>query len=331
MHAHSRLAFAALLAASLTLTAGSVFAAAVSSVECGVFHDYLAPDPIAVAPGSITFGLSATPETIAAEAILEPPADTALPSLAGGTPTCLTVTRDSGVITAMAFVPSGTVVLVPDLFGSGQDAYVIADRVFAPVSAVAADPNLAALIKTAADSGSTFSVTFRIDLSSGVPTGFDATTTLSGAVVLLPGGDIQIGAATLPSAVIDASARQQLEQAAALGVPATVAVSGVGVLDQGGAGGVTVDISLAVSLVAPILATLTPTRTAAPTARPPAALPNTAAVLLRARDDLIPPAAIAFVAALALVVWRLGRWNRRRRWRGAAPEPWSRWRMPVQV
>lgn len=319
MHAHSRLAFAALLAGSLALTAGSVFAAAVSSVECGVFHDYLAPDPIAVTPGSITFGLSGAPETIAADATLEPPADTALPSLAGGTPTCLTVTRDTGVITAMAFVPSGTVsgtvVLVPDLFGSGQDAYVIADRVFAPVSAVAADPNLAALIKTAADSGSTFSVTFQIDLSSGVPTGFDATTTLSGAVVLLPGGDIQIGAATLPSAVIDASARQQLEQAAALGVPATVAVSGVGVLDQGGAGGVTVDISLAVSFVVPILATPTPTRTAAPTARPPAALPNTAAGPLRARDDLIPPAAIAFVAVLALVVWRLGRWNSRRRWR----------------
>ncbi|MEP6681277.1 MAG: hypothetical protein ABJB65_07340, partial [Chloroflexota bacterium] len=282
MPAHSRLAFAALLAASLALTAGSVFGAAVSNVECGLFRNYLAPDPIAVTPGSITFGLSGTPEAIAADATLVPPADTALPSLQGGVPTCLTVTRDTGVITAMAFAPSGMVsgpvLLVPDLFGPGQSAYVIADRVFSPVDAVTANPGLAALIKTAADSGSDLSITFQIDLTSGLPTGFDASTTLSGAVVLLPGGDIQIGAATLPSAVIGASARQQLEQAAALGVPATVAVSGVGVLDQGGAGGVTVDIRLAVSFVVPILATPTPTPTAAPTARPPAALPNTAAV-----------------------------------------------------
>ena len=248
-------------------------AAATVSVECGLFRDYIAPDPIAPAAGSITFGLSGSPETIAPDAMLVPPTDTALPSLQGGAPTCLTVTRDGGVITALAFAPSGpivgTVILVPDLFGSGQDAYVIADRVFAPTDLIATNDGLAALIKTAADSGSTLSITFQIDVTTGVPTRFNATTTFSGIVVLLPGGDIQVGAATLPSAVIDGVARADLEEAADLDVPATVVVDGIGTLDQ--SGGVAVDIALTVGFVPPAVVAPAPTPTRAP------ALPDTAA------------------------------------------------------
>jgi hypothetical protein len=262
----------------LALGASSV-SAVDTALECGLFRDYTAPDPIAVSAGSITFGLSGTPEAIAADATLVPPTDSALPSLQGGVPTCLTVTRDAGVITSLAFAPSGTVsgsvVLVADLFGPGQDAYVIADRVFSPVDAVTANPDLAALIKTSADSGSALSITFQIDLSSGLPTGFTATTSLSGAVVLLPNGDIKVGGATLPNAVIDAAARASLESAAGLGVPAVVVVNGLGTLVQGGAGGVSIDITLLVTFTAPAAPTPTPTATPSPTARP-AALPNTA-------------------------------------------------------
>jgi hypothetical protein len=283
----------------------STVAAVDTALECGLFRDYTAPDPIAVTAGSITFGLSGTPQAIAPDATLVPPTDTALPSLQGGVPTCLTVTRDAGVITSLAFAPSGTVsgsvVLVADLFGSGQDAYVIGDRVFTPVDAVTANPDLAALIKTSADNGATLSITFQIDLSSGVPTGFTATTTLSGAVVLVSNGDIQIGDATLRDAVIDAAARTRLESAAGLGVPATVLVTGIGTLDQGGAGGVAIDISLLVTFTAPAAATPTPTATPSPTA-PAAALPNTASERPPSRDELLGVLAIAMLIGAAVAL-----------------------------
>ncbi|MDP9269997.1 MAG: hypothetical protein M3P14_03330 [Chloroflexota bacterium] len=255
-------------------------AAATTTVECGLFRNYTAPDPVAVTAGSITFGLHGTPEAIAPDATLVPPADSLLASLQGGTPTCLAVVRDAGNITSLAFAPSGTisgtVVLVADLFGPGQDAYVIADRVVTPVAAVTANPGLAALIKTAADSGSIFSVTFQIDLSSGVPTSFAATTTLSGLVSLGAGGDVHVGAATLPNAVIDATSRAKLTAAASLGVPATVVVNGAGTLAQGGQGGVAIQVTLSVTYTAPV-------RSMAPAT--PADLPNTAVTTTSSRDE----------------------------------------------
>ncbi len=295
MHRMSRLAVPLITLGLIASGVSSVTAADVA-VECGLFRDYTAPDPVAVTAGSITFGLNGTPETIAPDATLLPPADTALPSLQGGTPTCLTVTRDAGVITSLAFAPSGTVtgtvILVPDLFGSGQDAYVIADRVFAPADAVTANAGLAALIKTAADSGSTFSVTFQIDLSSGVPTDFTATTTLSGAVTLLAGGDIRVGAATLPNPVIDAAARASLTAAADLGVAATVVVNGLGTLDQSSAGGVAIDVTLSVTYTAPAV------NTPAPTA---AALPNTAATASPRDVEAISGAGLLLLLTVVLV------------------------------
>ena len=72
-----------------------------------------------------------------------------------------------------------------------------------PPTLLATNDGLAALIGTAADTGSTFSVTFDIDLSTGVPSGFTAQTTLVGLVVMLDGGDVQVGAATLPASVVD--------------------------------------------------------------------------------------------------------------------------------
>ena len=241
--------------AALFVLGSAPVAAATDTLECGLFRDYTAPDPIGDTPGSITFGLSGPPETIAADATLVPPTDTNLASLQGGAPTCLTVTRESGVITGLAFAASGTISgipeLVPDLFGPGQDAYVISDRLFTPAALVATNAGLSALIKTAADSESTFTVTFQIDLTSGVPTGFVATTTLSGSVGILAGGDISIGSATLPDEVISPGARQDLHEAAALGVPATVIVDGIGTLDQSSEGGVSVAITLSVTFAAP--------------------------------------------------------------------------------
>jgi hypothetical protein len=243
--------------AVLALLVSPVWAggADVTTLECGLFRDdYVAPDPGTSTPGSISFGISGPTEVIAADATLVPPADTALPSLQGGAPTALTVVRNGGVITSLAFAPSctisGTPVLVPDLFGPGQDGYVIADRLFTPAALLATNDGLAALIATAADSGSTFSVTFDIDLSTGVPSGFAAQTTLVGVVVMLDGGDVQVGAATLPSSVVDDQARAELGRAAELGVETTVVVDGIGTIDQA-SGGPLVAITLTVTFALP--------------------------------------------------------------------------------
>lgn len=306
MRPTSGLALALITISALALSTSSV-AAVDTALECGLFRDYSAPDPIAVTAGSITFGLNGSPEAIAADATLVPPTDSALPSLQGGVPTCLTVTRDAGVITSLAFAASGTVsgsvVLVADLFGPGQDAYVIADRVFSPVDAVTANPELAALIKTSADSGSTLSITFQIDLSSGVPTGFTATTSLSGAVVFLPNGDIKVGAATLPNSVIAAAARASLESAAGFGVPAAVVVNGLGTLDQGGAGGVAIAISLTVTFTAPPVAKPAPTATPSP-APSAAELPNTASALPSSGDEPLMMLALVLMFAGVLTLAR---------------------------
>jgi len=243
-----------------------------TTLECGLFRDYTAPEPATSTPGSITFGVSGTPEVIAADATLIPPADTALPSLQGGAPTALTVVRNGGVITSLSFAASctitGTPVLVPDLFGPGQDGYVIADRLFTPAELLATNDGLAALIGTAADTGGTFSVTFDIDLSTGVPLGFTAQTTLVGLVIMLDGGDVQVGAATLPASVVDDEARAELETAAELGVETTVVVDGVGTIDQA-TGGPLVAITLTVTFTAPAPSTPAPSPV-------PSLLPNTA-------------------------------------------------------
>jgi hypothetical protein len=243
-------ALVALMAAPAS--AGGV---AVTAVECGLFRDYVAPDAGTDTPGTITFGLTGTPETIAPAAVLVPPTNTSLPSLQGGAPTALSVTRDAGVITALAFAASctlsGTPTLVEDLFGPDADGYVISDRLFVPVGQVQANAGLSALIGTAAEAGTTFSVTFAIDLDFGVPSGFTATTNLSGSVVMLPNGDVEVGAAMLPSAVVDDAARAELQAAADLGVPAAVIVSGIGSVDASSEGDVAVTITLTVSFAAP--------------------------------------------------------------------------------
>lgn len=281
-------------AALLLLGAGQV-AAATDTLECGLFRDYTAPDPIGDTAGSITFGLSGPSETIAADATLVPPTDTNLASLQGGTPTCLTVTRDSGVITSLAFAASGTISgiphLVPDLFGPGQDAYVISDRLFTPAELLATNAGLSALIKTAADSDSTFTVTFQIDLSSGVPSGFVASTTLSGKVVILAGGDVAIGSAVLPEEVITLAAREELQKAATLGVPATVIVDGIGTLDQSSEGGVSVAITLSVTFAAP-------SATPAPTADE---IPDTALPAGRDGNGWLVLGALVLLASVILL------------------------------
>ena len=98
-----------------------------------VVREYTAPDVATSTAGTIAFGLSGPVEPlIAADATITAAVASNLPSLVGGTPTCLSAIRASGVIVSLEFAPSGTiagpVTLAPDLFGPGQDAYILDDR-----------------------------------------------------------------------------------------------------------------------------------------------------------------------------------------------------------
>ena len=257
----------ALLLVGVALGGGGTF-----TVEGGAYFDFVAPDPLGPTDGTIRFGFSGAAETIAADALLVPPADTNLAFL-GGAPTCLGVTREGGVITGLEFVAEcnvgGTVTRVDDLFGPGGDAYLIADRVAAPADLVEGSPPFATLIGIPAAAGTNLDLAFVVDLTTGIPSSFIGQTSAIGPVTLLAGGDIGVGAATLPNEVIDPDSRADLEEATALGVDATAAIVGLGTIEQ--AGDPTVQILLSVGYTAP-----TPVPTPVPTAAPSAdALPDT--------------------------------------------------------
>jgi hypothetical protein len=253
------------------LSIGPVAAGAPTDVEAGIFTDFVAPDEGTMTSGSITFGFTGAAEVIAADAELVPPTDTNLAFLVGGAPTCLEVTRASGLITRLAFVDSctvsGPVTLVADVFGPGAAGYVTSDRIVTPEAIVLGDPGINALMKTTADSGGVLNVTFQIDVSFGAPTGFSASTSLAGPVDILDSGDVQVGAALLLSEVVDPASRALLEQAAEEGREATVDIAGEGLIDTSGKSQPAVTIALSVTLAAP---------EPSPSDPPPAVLPDTA-------------------------------------------------------
>ena len=268
------LASSVLAVASVLLVVGvALGGGGTTTVEGGAYFDYVAPDPLGPTDGTIRFGFSGTVETIAADAVLTPPADTNLAFFGGGTPTCLGVAREGGVIISLEFVDEctvgGTVVRVDDLFGPDGDAYLIADRVAAPAAFVEESPTFATMIGVPAATGTTLDLTFLVDLTTGIPSSFIGRTSASGAVALLPGGDIGVGPATLPNDVIDAASRGQLEDAAAFGVDATVVIVALGTF--GPDGEPTIEIELTVTYTEP-----TPMPTPIPTAAPSAdVLPDT--------------------------------------------------------
>ena len=282
------------------------------TVEGGAFFDFVAPDPLGPTDGAIRFGFTGTVETIAADAELVPPVDTNLSGFGGGTPTCLEVTREGGVITRIAFVAEclveGEVTIVEDLFGPDADAYMIGDRLAARAEFIATSPEFAALIGVPEAAGTVLSVTFTLDLATGIPVSFVGVSTLIGPVTLLDGGDITVDGATLPTAVIDDASRAALTEASELGVDATVGITGNGSLQVKGPQPA-LDIVLAVSFSAP---TPTPTETVAPTA---SQLPDTSASSSApgAPTWMLAAVAGAFVLASgSTVAVRVARRGRRR-------------------
>jgi hypothetical protein len=301
-----------------TVNAGPALAGAPADVEAGIFIDYLAPDPGGPTPGTITFGYLGSAEVIAADAELVPPADTNLPFLVGGAPTCLEVSRQAGEITRLAFIASctvsGPVTLVPDVFGPGANAYMTSDRVVTPEAVVLADPAINALMKTTADSGGILSVTFQVDVSFGAPTAFAAMTSIGGPVDIVDSGDVHVGPAVLLAPVIDPASRALLEQADAEDLDASVTIEGEGIIDVSGKSQPAVTIALTVTLAAP------PDPTPAPSS--PALLPDTSLVDATGA----PPSAELVLLVLIAAASAAGAARHARRMAAVRPSdaPWTR-------
>lgn len=292
-----------------------------TTLEAGAILDYVAPDPGTSTPGEIRFGFTGPLEVIAADAELVPPADTNLAFLNGGTPTCLEVTRDGAGITRLAFVAectvSGDVSFVEDVFGPGADGYMIADRLIAPAEFLADSPEFAALIGVPASAGTVLSVTFAVDVDLGFPVTFVGSTSLTGPVTLLSGGDVMVDGATLPSEVIDDVSRAALTEAAELGVDATVEITGNGNL-QTKSQIPELEISLAVSYISPT-PTPAPSVPAATAAPSPSGglLPDTRTAETTGAGTGIPVALIGMLFVLACAgvrararAWVLRGWHR---------------------
>ena len=208
--------------------------ASVGHVHCG-FFEFVPAD--AENQGSIAFGAASAVGVsghlfvIAAGASVPPN----LAELAGGTPTCLELTREAGVITHMQYAPTGTihgrVVVYGDAVGDPENsAYVVAGRIMSPVDGLEEQPGLWTIFNNAVATGRAVNVVLNIHPDYGFPLSFSASTFLHGKVVVND-SDIGVGLGTLPDAVIDPDSRSLLEQAATLGGSAHVGVTSVGTID----------------------------------------------------------------------------------------------------
>ena len=248
-------------------------AAAATTVECGQLIAYTAPDPVAPADGSLTFGLLA-PWTIAADATLSPQVVANLASVAGTGPTCLTVDRDAGgVITTLDFASSGSIT-GPVVYSGTLPGEVLADRLLIPTFITDAYPGLAAVFVTSEHAGTAATATLDVDTETGRITAVEAVAHFCGAADLATNGDGRIGAATIPAAVLDASATTKLRRAN--GEHGCADVDTRGTIDGSG------NLSLTTRVVIALAAEASPPNTAAAASRPPAVAldPRLGAVVL---------------------------------------------------
>lgn len=231
------------LAALFGPAPGPARAGTSSGVECGQVSGFVAPDPVAPAPGSLTIGLlPAWP--ITADAVVGAIAAASLPSLVGVGPSCVAFELDgTDQIVALDFASQGTVSGAV-VFEPGLPGYVYADRLLVPTFVTDAYPGLAAIFATSADAGTDVTMTFLVDTTSGQLTGFDATAGFCGPGDLDAGGNGVVGAASIPAVVLDADATTALAGADLRDTCATV--SSAGTIDQSG---IAVETDVTISVV----------------------------------------------------------------------------------
>lgn len=223
---------AASLMVALAFPATSTLAAS-SSVECGQVTGYTAPDPLGPTDGSLALGFTA-PWTIAAAASLDSAAASVLPAILGTGPTCLSLEFDGGgTITSVNLAAAGHV-QGSVTFDVGMGFYILAERLFVPPFITDAVPSLAALFVTSFQAGSDVSITFGIDLSTGLFNAFDGTTEFCGLGSITVDGNGRIGDAVLASETLDAADLAALASSGSRTVCATVhsvgTIAGSGVI-----------------------------------------------------------------------------------------------------
>ena len=257
--------------------------AASSVVECGQLAGYTAPDPAGPTDGSVQLGLSST-WTILADATISPAAAAALPTSVNNGPTCLAMDLDDdGNVTALDFAPSGTLTGDVDFDASGY--YILASRLLIPTTVTDAYPGLGALFATSYQAGTTLSITFTIDMTTGGITGFDGTAAFCGKGSVTSGGDGKVGDAVIPAAVLDADDIDALEGAGSRQTCATV--HSVGTIDsQTGDINITTDVDIVVAAAG---ATVTP---------PPTSTADVATAPAGAAAPLVAWLAVVFIGAL---------------------------------
>ena len=213
-------------AALLLLSLGSgPILADTSSVECGQLAAYTAPDPSGPTDGSLTLGLSSTWD-ILATATISPAAASALPSGGGNGPTCLALGLDgSGKVTSIDFAPHGTL-SGPVTFDSGSGYYILADRLIIPTSVTDAYPALDGLFATSYQAGSTLTIAFDVDTTSGGFSGFDGHAAFCGKATPVKAGVAKVGKAHLPASILSAAAKTALVNDAGQNVCAKVHSTG---------------------------------------------------------------------------------------------------------
>jgi len=258
------LAVAGTVLAAAAIPVG-VAQAASSIVECGQLTGYTAPDPLGPTNGSVQLGLL-SPWTILADATVSATAATVLPTAVNNGPTCLALDLDdSGDVTALDISTTGTISGHVD-FDSGSGFYLFADRLIVPNFITDTYPGLAALVVTSYQAGTTLTMHFTVDGTTGAFTGFDGTAAFCGKGSMTSGGDGKVGAAVIPGSVLDATDVKRLKGAGKRQTCATV--HSVGTIDTG-TGNISIDTDVDI-VVAAAGTTVTPppTSTAPATASP---------------------------------------------------------------
>jgi hypothetical protein len=268
-----------LIATAMWVGAAQGALATSSVVECGQVVAYTAPDAGTATDGSLTLG-KLTPWAIHADAAISGAVASTLPSFAGSGPSCFAMDLDDGgVITALDFASEGTLT-GPVVVDSGLGGYVFDDRIYVPTFVTDAYPGLAAIFATSAAIGARPSATFHVDVSTGQFTGFDAHVGFCGPGRIATGGDGRIGAATIPTAVLDAGDLAIL--AAAHGAEVCADIHAVGSI---GGSGLTIDTDVELTTI-----------------------PNTSTEVQPARSRDLPPTQLVLSAVIGvlMLLLRLG-------------------------
>ena len=224
---------------------------------------WTAPDPTGPTDGSLTLGLSSTWDVLAT-ATISPAAAAGLPNGGSSGPTCLILGLDgSGKVTSIDFAAQGTLT-GSVAYDSGSEYYILASRLLIPKAVTDAYPALDALFASSYQAGSTLSITFFIDTTSGAFTGFNGHAAFCGKGSISAKNVGMVGKATIPAAVLGSAARVALHRLSGQVVCAKVHTTGT-IDPQSGN----------VSTTAAVVISLDPGR---PRATPPATTTNVAAV-----------------------------------------------------